>query len=262
MSLGAQFRAGYIEQNKKWYEEQVTHVNSFLIKHSEEIEERLRILMQKPNRAYAQHTYNCDCAEGLIPEEKLVSLDGYKRLHDVCKRLDIYCSVNTDECYGDDCPGVRVSVAFDRPYKEQTATGVAPFPTPLEEEILYKDQWLYVKLAAYPATKGHVVVVWQKEVPDIHLLSDREHDYLMQIMDVARDALLKVLGVEKVYLAYLDEAKRVHWHLVPRYDVKGFAVFAHQATEKNTDFSLVGPLRDAFADRLKIREINRPDSQV
>ncbi len=110
-------------------------------------------------------------------------------------------------------------------------------PTPPQESIIYEDEKLYVCLAVYPITKGHTVVVWKHSVNDIKTLSCEEYDYLMNVVDVARDMLLQVLGVEKVYMLYMDEVKHVHWHLVPRYDEKGFNVFSHDP-KQTEDFSL------------------------
>ena len=102
------------------------------------------------------------------------------------------------------------------------------FPKPSPGSIFYKDEKLYACLASHPITKGHVVIVWKKDVPDLSKLSNRDYDYLMDTVDAIRDALLKTLKVKKVYLIYMDEAKHVHWHLVPRYDEKGYDVFLHK----------------------------------
>lgn len=130
-------------------------------------------------------------------------------------------------------------------------------PTPKAEAIIYDNEWLYVCLAHYPITKGHTIVVWKKEASDLHNLSDHEYDYLMEMVDVARDALLATCSVEKVYLMYMDETKQVHWHLVPRYNEKGFNVFAHEP-KKSEDFSIAEPLRHAFIERLQSRELRVP----
>lgn len=64
----------------------------------------------------------------------------------------------------------------------------------------------------------------------------------MDFVDRVRNVLLEVLKLEKVYLIYMDEIKQVHWHLVPRYDDKGFNMLAHIPTE-SIDFSLAPSLR-------------------
>ena len=50
------------------------------------------------------------------------------------------------------------------------------------------------------------------------IISDSEYDYLMEVMDIARDALLQTALEVEVYLLYMDEVRQVHWHLNPRYN--------------------------------------------
>ncbi|MFA6269630.1 MAG: HIT family protein [Candidatus Paceibacterota bacterium] len=134
---------------------------------------------------------------------------------------------------------------------------MSSLPKPPPKSIIYESEWLYVCLALFPITKGHVVVVWKKDMPDLHDLSDSEYDYLMEIVDITRDTLLKTLNLEKVYLMYMDEVKQVHWHLIPRYNEQGFDVFTHEPKE-NHDFPLVPDLQKAFLERLQTREIKLP----
>lgn len=123
-------------------------------------------------------------------------------------------------------------------------------PTPPKESVIFENERLYVCSALYPVTKGHVVVAWKKDVKDIRDLSDEEYDFLMSIVDVTRDAQLKALCVEKVYILYMDEVRHVHWHLVPRYDEKGFNIFSH-SPEKVNDFPLAPQLKKAFEERFQ-----------
>jgi diadenosine tetraphosphate (Ap4A) HIT family hydrolase len=122
------------------------------------------------------------------------------------------------------------------------------------ESIIFENERLYICLALYPLTKGHSIVVWKKEVPDLRNLSDDEYNYFMEIVDVVRDTLLDALHVEKVYLLYMDEVKHIHFHLVPRYDEQGMNVLAHNP-EKTEDFSLVPALYEAFQKKLDARKI-------
>lgn len=115
-------------------------------------------------------------------------------------------------------------------------------PKPSPNSIIYEDEKLYVCLAKYPITKGHVVVVFKEDVRDLHLLSDRDYDYLMDTVCAIRNALLKTFKIKKVYLIYMDEVKHVHWHLVPRYDIKGYDVFFHNPKILK-DFSLVKKIK-------------------
>ena len=77
---------------------------------------------------------------------------------------------------------------------------------------------------------------------DLHLLDKEDYEYLMDKVNDVRNALLKTLNLEKVYLIYMDEAKQVHWHLVPRYNEKGFDVFQHKPDELK-DFSLAEEIK-------------------
>jgi diadenosine tetraphosphate (Ap4A) HIT family hydrolase len=118
-------------------------------------------------------------------------------------------------------------------------------PKPKKGAVFYEDNKLYATLANCPITKGHVVVVWKKKVKDLHLLSKKDYEHLMDSIDMVRDAMLKVLKIKKVYLIYLDEANHVHWHLVPRYAEKGFNVL-EEKPGKLKDVSLADKLRKAL----------------
>jgi len=115
-------------------------------------------------------------------------------------------------------------------------------PKPLAKAIIYEDAFLYVCLATHPIAPGHTVVVWKENVSDLRRLTDRDYDFLMDTVRAAREAMLKALHVGKVYLIYMDEAKHVHWHLVPRYNEKGYNVFLHQP-KRITDFSLAEKIK-------------------
>jgi diadenosine tetraphosphate (Ap4A) HIT family hydrolase len=110
-------------------------------------------------------------------------------------------------------------------------------PEPFDEAVFYEDERLYSCLANFPKAHGHSVVVWKKEVDDLHLLSREDYEYLMDRVDDVRDAMREVLGVEKVYLVYMDETEHVHWHLIPRYDEKGYDVLEHEP-DRVKDFEL------------------------
>lgn len=115
-------------------------------------------------------------------------------------------------------------------------------PKPLPKAMIYEDKTLYASLATHPIAEGHVVVVWKKDVADLHLLSERDYYYLMEKVNAVRDAMLKTLKIKKVYLIYMDEARHVHWHLVPRYNERGFDVLMHKPA-RITDFSLASKIK-------------------
>lgn len=110
-------------------------------------------------------------------------------------------------------------------------------PKVSKKAIIYEDKKLYACLATYPITKGHVVIVWKKTVRDLHLLSRKDYEFLMDKVDEIRNALLRTLNLKKVYLVYMDEINQVHWHLIPRYNQQGYNIFKHKPS-KNEDFSL------------------------
>ena len=70
------------------------------------------------------------------------------------------------------------------------------------------------------------------------------------MVNIARESLLNTFGVEKVYLFYMDEMEHVHWHLVPRYNEKGFNVFTHKP-KKTDDFSLAAKIKPVFDKVIK-----------
>jgi len=123
-------------------------------------------------------------------------------------------------------------------------------PTPPLEAVIYEDEKLYICLASFPITKGHTVIVWKDKVSDLHLLSREDYEYLMDMVDITRNMLLEKLKIEKVYLMYMDEAKQVHWHLIPRYEESGFNMLQHSPVETK-DFSIVQDLKEDFTKRVK-----------
>ena len=113
---------------------------------------------------------------------------------------------------------------------------------PNPSAIFYEDENIYACLADYPLSKGHSLVVWKKSVTDLHLLNPKDFEHLMKIVDKVRNALMKTLKVEKVYLMYMDEIKHVHWHLIPRYNKFGFNLLKHRPRKKDS-FDLAKKIR-------------------
>lgn len=116
-------------------------------------------------------------------------------------------------------------------------------PEPFEEAVIYEDDKLYSCLANFPRAKGHCVVVWKEDISDIHLLSREQYEYLMDKVDDLRTAMINALDVEKVYMVYMDEVEHVHWHLIPRYNEKGYNLLEHEPSELE-DFSPAENIRD------------------
>lgn len=119
-------------------------------------------------------------------------------------------------------------------------------PKTSRKALIYQDDKVYVCLANSPIVKGHTIVVWKKKISDLHLLSKNDYEYLMDKVDEVRNGLIKTLGVKKVYLMYMDEVNHVHWHLIPRFNVKGFNLLKHNPS-KLKDFSLALKIRKSLA---------------
>ena len=49
-------------------------------------------------------------------------------------------------------------------------------------------------------SRGHVVIVWKEDVPDLHRLAERDYNYLMDTVNSVRNAMLKALKIEKYTL--------------------------------------------------------------
>ncbi|MFA5124445.1 MAG: HIT family protein [Patescibacteria group bacterium] len=115
-------------------------------------------------------------------------------------------------------------------------------PAPLKNAIIYEDKKLYACLANHPIVEGHTVVVWKNKVADLHLLAKKDYEYLMSKVNEIRNAMIKTLKTKKIYLVYMDEVKQVHWHLIPRYNKKGFGNFMSKP-KKIKDFTLDDKIR-------------------
>ena len=75
----------------------------------------------------------------------------------------------------------------------------------------------------------------------------------MDKVDEIRNALLKTFNIDKVYLVYMDETKQVHWHLVPRFDEKGYNIFLHKP-DQLVDFDLVEKIKSNLILNIKNNE--------
>lgn len=108
---------------------------------------------------------------------------------------------------------------------------MSDFPAAPQEAIFYENELVYACLASYPLAKGHSIVVWKEPKEDLSDLNKSEYTQLMNVVDQVRNALIQTLGVEKVYLMYLDEIRHVHWHLIPAHNHEGLNVLQHKPTE-------------------------------
>lgn len=116
---------------------------------------------------------------------------------------------------------------------------------PPENSVFYETDLVYAALAQHPISRGHTIVAWKKPISDLGAMDAKDYAYLMLTVDKVRNALLKVLGVQKVYLMYMDEVKHVHWHLIPRYHLMGFALLRARP-KKQLTFPLAARLRKSL----------------
>ncbi len=124
------------------------------------------------------------------------------------------------------------------------------FPEPKEGTVFYDDGKVYACLAFEPKVEGHTIVAWKNKVEDLSHLPIEDYQHLMNIVNMARNALLKAYKTTKVYLAYLDESRHVHWHLLPRIEgaKKGFDLMAQPSGEL-TDLSKVSLLSSLLSTK-------------
>ena len=125
-------------------------------------------------------------------------------------------------------------------------------PKPIKGAIFYEDKALYACLANNPQSKGHCVVVWKKHIKDIHSLKRKDFLHLMDITGLVHNALLKLTKTKKVYMMYLDEIKHVHWHLIPRYQIAGYALLKTKSKKlKKQDLALAKKLKLELKQELR-----------
>jgi len=113
---------------------------------------------------------------------------------------------------------------------------------PPKKSIIYRDENVCACLAKRSLADGHTIITWRKRINDLNTLDNRSYDYLMDTVFAVREALMVTLKVKKVYLFYMDESNYVHWHLIPRYKIKGFDVFRHEEMETK-NFSLAEKIK-------------------
>ncbi len=103
---------------------------------------------------------------------------------------------------------------------------MAELPKPLEGSIFYENEKAYACLAFHPVVDGHTIVAWKENIEDLNDLNPVDFDYLMRIVYLVRNALMRVYNAPKVYVAYLDEGGHVHFNLFPRKegDEKGYGL--------------------------------------
>jgi diadenosine tetraphosphate (Ap4A) HIT family hydrolase len=105
-------------------------------------------------------------------------------------------------------------------------------PEPKEGAVFWEEEDFYACLANEPKVRGHSILVWRNQVEDLTLLDDEEYLKLMEALEIVQEALEDFYNTDKVYLAYIDETRHVHWHLIPRKnDEKGLKLLTGESGE-------------------------------
>jgi uncharacterized protein (DUF1330 family) len=65
-----------------------------------------------------------------------------------------------------------------------------------------------IQLEEEVITTGHVIIVFNKKVVDLHFFKKKEYEHLMDVFDAVIDAMFKVPKIKKIYLIYIDEPRQ------------------------------------------------------
>lgn len=127
---------------------------------------------------------------------------------------------------------------------------MADFPDPMPGSVFCETPLVYACLAFHPVVDGHTIVaVKRSDIDDINNLPPEEISHLLRVVfRVVRPALLQCYGTDKVYVTYLDEIRRPHFHLFPRIagGKMGFELL-NQPHGELTDLSPVAQLKQLCA---------------
>jgi diadenosine tetraphosphate (Ap4A) HIT family hydrolase len=93
---------------------------------------------------------------------------------------------------------------------------VGAWPEPKEGSIFFEDRETYACLAFEPRVPGHTIVAWRADVEDLNDLTPAGFSHLVHVVYRVRNVLLGEFETDNVYVFYLNEAKHVHFHLLPR----------------------------------------------
>lgn len=129
------------------------------------------------------------------------------------------------------------------------------FPDPKDGSIFFEDKKAYACLAFHPVVDGHTLIVWKEEVEDIGDLNKKDFAHLMKVVKAIREILLRAYCTDKVYIAYTDEIRHVHFHLFPRKKggIEGFELISCPHRELGAkDLSII-PTLQALVKNAKVK---------
>jgi diadenosine tetraphosphate (Ap4A) HIT family hydrolase len=91
-----------------------------------------------------------------------------------------------------------------------------PLCAPLNEDVIYKDDFLRVILV--DEIPGYIRVITQKHIKELSELSDEEAVKLTLIVKKIEKTILKELNPDKINIASLGNmVPHLHIHIIPRY---------------------------------------------
>lgn len=111
---------------------------------------------------------------------------------------------------------------------------------PPENNVFYEDNFCCAWLVSEAVAEGHTIVALKEEITDINNIPLADYKVLAEIIYFVRDALIKVFKVDNVYILYINDRKRVHFHLIPRAKggVEGLKLLTqapHQLSDKELE---------------------------
>lgn len=90
--------------------------------------------------------------------------------------------------------------------------------------ILFRGKFCFVIMNYYPYNNGHVMVVPKRHIAELQLLSEQEHNEMMQLMsksiEILKDKMLPHgfnIGMNLGAIAGAGVKDHLHFHIVPRW---------------------------------------------
>ena len=103
-----------------------------------------------------------------------------------------------------------------------------PFCNPVADEIVAKNDLCYARRDRYPVSRGHLLVIPFRHIPDFFSMTDEEKQALLALVDECKDVIeteFSPAGYNigfNVGTAAGQTVMHCHCHVIPRYigDVK------------------------------------------
>ncbi len=101
--------------------------------------------------------------------------------------------------------------------------GTCPFCNPLPRDILAKNEYCYVRRDRFPVSKGHLLIIPFRHVPDLFSLSPEERQSLVSLVDDCRAITERTLRPDGYNIGINIGAvagqsiMHCHCHFIPRY---------------------------------------------